>query len=136
MSSNTLEIRYSQNECPLAPLRGVLISRTPWCSGYSRTCKQLIKIVWCTWKVTYKEWGILKIIRFLRPRWEIRLLILKTPHSEGITLSKAQAKKKFFFFFLKLADTHQVSWEKMKKNEKKKRPCVMKGKMPTSRGLK
>jgi hypothetical protein len=95
MSKSCL-IRYSQNECPLAPLWGCLFQEHRGVWGYSRTCKELIKIVWCTWKVTHKEWGILKIIRF-RPRWEIRVLILKTPHSEGITQSKAQAE--FFFLF-------------------------------------
>ncbi len=48
---------------------------------------------------------------------EIRVLILKTPHSEGITLSKAQAEFFFLFIFLKLVDTHQVSREKMKKKK-------------------
>jgi hypothetical protein len=52
---------------------------------------------------------------------EIRVLILKTPHSEGITLSKAQAEFLFLFIFLKLVDTHQVSREKMKKKKKKKK---------------
>jgi hypothetical protein len=50
------------------------------------------------------------------------VLVLKTPHSEGITLSKAQAEL-FKNKFLKLADTHQVSQEKMKRKRKKEARC-------------
>ncbi len=81
----------------------------------------------------HKEWGILKIIRF-RPRWEIRVLILKTPRSESITLSKAQAE--FFFLFFLIIGWYPAGFTGKNDQKKENRPGAMKGKMPTAWGIK
>ncbi len=73
------------------------------------------------------------IIRF-RPRWEIRVLILKTPRSESITLSKAQAE--FFFLFFLIIGWYPAGFTGKNDQKKENRPGAMKGKMPTSWGIK